>query len=73
MKIYAKDSQMCLVGKGWEIRHYLQKVAGQADSHTRLNDYLIDHVIKPSRARSQKSVKRWAKLYSSLGLARRAR
>ncbi|MEK8127496.1 Z-ring formation inhibitor MciZ [Paenibacillus filicis] len=73
MKVYAADRQLRLVGKGWEIRRYLQKMAGQADSQTRLTDYLMDHMIKPTRTRRQKSVKRWARLYSSLGLARRVR
>ncbi|WP_281886717.1 Z-ring formation inhibitor MciZ [Paenibacillus sp. YYML68] len=48
MKIYAADRQLRLVGKCWEIRHYLKQQLEQAGRDATLDEFLGGRVIEPS-------------------------
>ncbi|MCZ8512854.1 Z-ring formation inhibitor MciZ [Paenibacillus filicis] len=55
MKTYATLHQLRLVGKGWEIRRYLQDALRQTARNVRLTDYLEGN---PSRGVRSKHASR---------------
>lgn len=68
--MYAADGQLRLVGKGWEIRHYLKTLVQQRGVETTLNELVGGSVVKPGRKQSLKA-RRWSRPSTSLTLVRK--